>query len=1124
VKRHLLFSLFGLLPLFASAQLIINELMSNNISAHFDESWNYSMWVELYNTNTSTSYNQQQYYLTDDLSEPKKWRPSSKIIRPNSYSVLFFERPEKTGHASFKLEPGGGSLYLLNSSGEIIDQVQYPQQYRNVSYGRIQDAANEWVYFSEHSPGTTNDNKKWANQHCTAPQLETQGGFYSQNSVRVRFVAPEAGETIYYTDNGDEPTGTSKLYNANTGILVNKTTVIRAVCVADNKLPSDIVSATYFINTRDFDLPVVSFITAPKNLTDNTIGIYVQGTNGIPGNGSDQPVNWNQDWWRPSNFEFYDKSKTNHLNQELDIAIAGGWSRSFAPQKSLKITPRKKHGDNRLRYDFFAHVKPNQKYSSVLLRNSGNDYNGTMMRDAFMQTLIIDRLDLDYQAYLPAICYINGNYYGIQNLRERSNHHFVYSNYGLDEEEIDLLDPNTIYNEPFRSFLSFVRTNDVTDASIYSEVESAMEVNNFADYYLAEIFYDDTDWPHNNLKVWKAKENGKWRWILYDTDFGFANYNNNTLAYVYDKNDPSSLVFKELMKNQTFKQKFISRFCIHLSSTFETNRVNSVMDSLANAIVNEIPYHKQRWSQSNNFAGEINNMKNFAKNRPQKMIEFLGSRYFSSTAVHTINLSSNIDNAQYLFNSEPIIDASIALQWFSNQPFTLEPAELPGFRFEGWEIQQAEPENILFFDMGSKWKYWDLYGLPADNWNNESYDDSSWKEGQAQLGYGDRFPDVKTLLGYGGDPNNKYTAAYFRKVITINDLNAKKNFKVKIYVDDGACVYVNGNEIGRYNLPDGPLNYNTLAPTYNNGDYVDFDVPFEFLKEGTNLIAVEVHQNMPTSSDLVFDMSLSYTPVGKKDLDTNPVFSQQLTQNMRIKAIYEDVGTYDPNENAVVKINEIVASNSIIKDEYGEKDDYIELYNPGEEDVNIAGWFLSDRAADPEMYLIPTTDSTQTLIPANDRIIVWADSQPEQGVLHTNFKLSKDGETVLLSRKDPYGQLVLVDQVEFPALESNMSYSRMPDGGDEWCIQNPTFNLPNTDPTGLMDSYDKPGIFPTLVNTHFFITQAQGKRISIVDVSGKILLQQLCASENEIIRVDKLQQGVYFVLIDNHSYKIIKTL
>ena len=178
---------------------------------------------------------------------------------------------------------------------------------------------------------------------------------------------------------------------------------------------------------------------------------------------------------------------------------------------------------------------------------------------------------------------------------------------------------------------------------------------------------------------------------------------------------------------------------------------------------------------------------------------------------------------------------------------------------------------------------------------------------------------------------------------------------------------------------------------------MDFDVPFEFLKEGTNLIAVEVHQNMPTSSDLVFDMSLSYTPVERKDLYTNPVFSQQLTQNLRIKAIYEDVGTYDPNESAVIKINEIVASNSIYKDEYGEAEDYIELYNPGEEDVNIAGWFcqigrlilrciLFQRQIPPNPYSRERQNYCLGRFTTGTRCC-------------TSFNLSKDGETVVFPEK-----------------------------------------------------------------------------------------------------------------------------
>lgn len=1090
-----------------------------------DESWNYSMWVEVYNKSASATDNINLYYFTDDLADLRKWKPISKRIAPGSHHVLYFEREDRGSHANFKLAPEGGTLYLTNASGAIVDRVQYPQQYRNVSYGRIQDGANEWVFFSEYSPGTTNNNKKWATQQCEDPKFETQGGFYSRN-FNLKFSRPKAGEIIYYTENGDEPTKASKQYNHNVGISINKTTVIRAVAMADDKLPGNIISATFFLNTKDFDLPVVSFITAPKNLTDNTIGIYVRGSNGIPGNGTDQPANWNQDWWRPANFELYDQSKINHLNQELDISIAGGWSRTMFPQKSLKITPRKKHGDNRLRYDFFPHVKPNHKYQGVLLRNSGNDFPLTMLRDGFMQTLIMGRLDIDYQAYQPAVCFINGQYYGIQNLRERSNKHLIFSNYGHKEEDIYVLDQGTIQYEPFRSVVNYVQGRDLSQTRLYDAVKEMIDVENLIDYYIAEIFYNDTDWPQNNLKTWKTKLNGKWRWILYDTDFGFnlhsdGDYNNNTLDHVYNSGDPTTIVFKALMNNEEFKNKFLDKFCIHLSSTFETNRMTTILDSLADNIRSEMPDHKARWNQSNDFEWHINRMKLFANGRPNKMFEFLSQRYFGNNSTRTIQLTSNIEQAKYLFNNEKINDQIISLKTFTNRNIKLEPQEIPGYQFKYW---QKTSENLLL-PMGSTWKYWDRNNIPANNWHTKAYNDASWSQGKAQLGYGDMFPNVATTISYGGNANNKYLTAYFRSILNINSLDTKDNFLITVYMDDGACVYVNGVEIGRYNLPSGPLNFNTTTNTWNNGDEVDFVVPKELLIEGENLIAVEVHQTSPQSGDLVFDLSMRCSEASNITTTyMDKIYTTTLTENFSLRAIYEDIGTYDPNENVEIKINEIVASNSIHQDEYGEKDDYIELYNPSEEDVNIAGWFLSDRPVNPEMYPIPTTDSTRTLIPANDRIIVWTDSQPEQGVLHTNFNLSKDGETVLLARKDPYDRLVVVDQVDFPALDKNMSYSRVPDGGDEWQIQKPTFNLPNSEVSGLNDAIEKPVIFPTLVNTHFFVTHAQGKWISLVDVSGKVLLQQLSTSENEIIRVDKLHQGVYFVLIDNHSYKIVKTL
>lgn len=1106
--------------------------MSNNVSATMDDGYNYSMWVEIYNASTSVTYNMNSYYFTDDLSRPQKWKPVLELVNPGQYLVLYFERHDRTRHASFKLSPEGGMLYLLDNNGVIVDRVQYPEQYRNVSYGRVQDGADDWVYFSEHTRGSSNNGKKWAARRCADPQFSVAGGFYS-SAIQISFLTPENGETIYYTLDGSEPTINSNRYSANEKISINKTSNVRACTFSDEKLPANVVSATYFIGERDFDLPVVSLVTEEKNLTDNTIGIYVKGTNGtIWREGETEKYNWYQDWDRPANFEFFDVDKTNRVNQELDIAISGGWTRSMTV-KSLKISPRKKFGDNRLRYNFFEATKPGLKLKDIQIRNSGNDFGYSMMRDAFMQSIVMHRMDLDYQAYEPAVCYINSNYKGIMNLRERTSKDFLYSNYGLDEEDFYLLDPADTYNYPFNQLTEYLQKNDVSNNLVYNNVKNMMDIDNFIDYFIAEIYYANTDWPHNNTKLWKKKTDGRWRWILFDTDFGFSlygdNFQHNTLELAITATDklneykraPSSVVFEKLLSNTTFKNTFIDRFCLHLSSTFATSRVDHIMDSIASKIRSEFTYHKARYG--GNLETNLSRMKTFSANRPQYMLNFINSKFLNNAAIHTVHITSNIGCAKYKFNSQEVLDNTISLKSFAGRDIRLEPVAPVGYKFKQWEIENTATRDMISY--GSLWKYWDGNAIPAQNWYAEAYSDDAWKQGNARLGYNtDRYPDLSTIIGYGTDAQNKYMTAYFRKTFAIANLAAKNDFNLTVYVDDGAVVYVNGVEIGRYNMPVGNVTFNTAATTYNNGEYAEFKISKDLLKDGVNLIAVEIHQDKPSSSDLVFDLKLEYTSGSANDIYQESMYATTLAGDISLKAVFETAEVIDPNEFADIKINEIVASNSFVTDEYGEYDDYIELYNNGNDDVNIAGWYLSDTPSNLTLSQIPLSDSTKTLIPSKGRIIIWADEQPQQGVLHADFKLSKAGETITLARKNPYGEIIVMDEIDFPALANNKSYSRVPDGSGNWEIQTPTFNRSNSDITGLNDLPVLPDVFPTLVSTHFIVTAAQGKTLRLVDVSGKVLLQKECVSEYENIRVDSLQQGVYFVLIGNQSFKIVKTL
>ncbi|MDL2241475.1 CotH kinase family protein, partial [Bacteroidales bacterium OttesenSCG-928-L03] len=567
-------------------QLKINELMSNNVSAVMDDGYNYSMWVELYNEGDE-AINLSMFYFSDDLNNKKMWRPSSTILRAGGYHVLWFERHDREKHASFKLDPEGGELYLYDLAGNQIDMIGYPPQYRNVSYGRKTDGATAWGFFSDYTCGTSNNGKPQLTNQCAKPAFSVAGGIYS-STVRLNFLAPPTGETIYYTTDGKEPTQSSTKYNAGATISINNTTVIRARSFANNKMASDITGASYIFDNQ-IDLPVVSLITDPINLDDNTIGIYTAGTNGIPGKGQSEPRNWNQDWSRPANFELFDINGVSQLNQELDIAISGGWTRASA-QKSLKISPRKKFGDNRLRYDIFSATKPKRKYKDILLRNSGNDWGNTMMRDAFMQSLIMHRMDMDYQAYEPAILYLNGSYFGIQNLRERTSKDYLYSNYGLDEDEFYLIEGGVdideiTYHPEFSKVTDLVLNQDVSQESVYQTLKEMVDVDNMINYFFIQIYYGNTDWPHNNLKTWKTIDNGKWRWILFDTDFGFTTANYDAFNWTFTSGAISGKVFTRLMQNnQTYRDQFIDLASIHLSSTLEPTRVSHILDSISGKI------------------------------------------------------------------------------------------------------------------------------------------------------------------------------------------------------------------------------------------------------------------------------------------------------------------------------------------------------------------------------------------------------------------------------------------------------------------------------------------------------------------------------------------------------------
>lgn len=1103
--------------------------MTNNVSAVRDDAFNFSMWVEVYNSGANI-LNQNNFYFTDDLTVPKKWQPQSANIPSGGFRILYFERDDRPGHANFKLNPEGGVLYLLNSSGTLIDFVNYPPQFRNISYGRKTNGVGDWAYFEDYSPAASNANKKWFTQRCANPVFSIPGGRYA-SAINLRFEDPLPGDTIYYLVGVEEPTKASyiRYVPGKTISLNNQVAIVRAKCMSAGKLSSDVVTSTFLINQRKYNLPIVSIVSSYKFLYGDSLGIYTRGVNGIPGNGTDQPANWNQDWDRPANFELYDTTNVNRINQELDITIAGGWTRTMNGQKSLHISPKKKYGNNDLKYDFFKASKPGMKYHDIMFRNSGNDFNYSMLRDGFMQSLVANRMNIDYIAYEPAVSFLNGIYMGIQNIRERTGKDYLYSNYGLEEEDVDIIDQISMdtNDRRFVELTGYLQSHDMKLDANYQQVCKMMDVENYIDYMLAQIYFGNYDWPHNNIKMWRKKTDGKWRWILFDTDFGFSLYdtnlhNANSLARALGDNGTqwpwSTLIFSKMVQNPTFLNRFIDRSSIHLSTTFDKTRTALMLDSLAAKIRTEIPYHKAKWGSAREFNSDLNLMKNFANIRNSNLYNFIGTRFLNVTATAFIQMSSNLNQASYYMNGEYIQDVNARFKSYINRNLNFEAAPLKGYEFKYWEVAGGTQSDTII-PMGSIWKYFDGNGTPATNWQSADYVDSGWSSGQAQLGYGNK--GEVTTIGYGGNTNNKYITAYFRKTVNISDLDNKNNFKVEVFADDAAAVYFNGTEIGRVNLPAGDLSFTTLSTTYNNGVSATFDVPTVLIKDGNNLLAIEVHQTAANSSDLIFNANL----ICSKKINTTEKTTQyaaKLTGDISLKAVYAENNQPNPILTATVLINEVVSGNSMIGDELNEPEDFVELYNHGDDTIQVAGWYLSDTSANRKLASIGTSVTDSTKIAPGGFLGLWADGQPEQGNLHLDFKISKDGENIFLSLDDKFGKLHTIDSVSVPALLTDQSFSRVPDGSADWRIQRMTFKESNI-LTATNNRNEKVIRAYTSPSTDFvFLFADENKYYQLIDLTGHLVLSGTTTSDREQIDIQSLETGIYILQAEGYTFKIIK--
>jgi hypothetical protein len=768
-------------PAALNAQLKINEFMASNQSTVKDPDFNsFADWIEIYNP-TENAVSLENYFITDDFSAPAKYKIPSGIVQPKGYLILWADDQAKGLHANFKLSASGEAIALLSPDGRIVDSVTFGEQGTDISMGRYPDGGGEWFQFFPASPGRANSGSAIYNR-LSAPVVATPGGFYKQPVfVSASIEAPQA--SIHFTMNGKIPTLNDSIYKS--PVKIDSTAVIRFRAFKTGYLPGETVTNTYFINEENV-LPVFSLVTDPDNLFSDTSGIYVAGTRGITGNCSTTPKNWNQDWERPVNIQLFEIDRSKGFHFDAGLKIYGGCSRIY-DMKSLALYFRSDYGPETLNYRLFNDI-PLTEYNNFILRSGGQDWWRTMFRDEMAQTLIMQGMDVDCQAYRPSLVFINGNYWGIHNIREKYNEHYLHYHHGTDENNIDLIQISKTGIadlgdlSAYTALLNFLNNNNIARPENYEYIKSIVDINEYIDYQIAEIYGANGDWPGYNMKFWREKKSGgKWRWLIFDLDYVFGGNaqgmaNINTLENATAINGPdwpnppwSTLMLRKLLENSEFRNEFIQRAAVHMNTTFEPGHVLHVIDSIKALIAPEIQRHKARWAKSISMGGDWNVnvqlMRDFAQQRPKYAREHFIAK-FGLSGVYSLTINRNIKSAGKIFlhNSEWTRDGEQGV-FFSNIPLRVRAVPMPGYKFVRWEGASGSASSNLNLILGANSSITAIFekdntaGLPVVI-NEINYKSSPYFDTDDWIEFYNPSDKVTDLSGYQFSAGSKNSYAF----------------------------------------------------------------------------------------------------------------------------------------------------------------------------------------------------------------------------------------------------------------------------------------------------------------------------------------------------------------------------
>ncbi len=684
--------------------LVVNEFLAINSGLHLDSYGDDDDWFEIYNYGDDP-VRIDNLYFTDDPTVPFKWKLDTleELVLDREEHFLIWadgEPEEGYNHSSFKLSGEGEYLAIFAQDGTPVDQCNFGPQTTNISYGRYPDAGLTWNFFTEPTPDASNT-IPGVSSILPAPSSNLSGGFYTE-PVMLALYADVAGASIFYTADCSAPGNSDLLYQE--PVEISTTTIIRARLIKEGAADGPVLTISIIMNESDYENPVVSLVAEPDALYGSA-GIISRNNSSIE---------------VTAHMEYIEKGEA--------LFKGGTGIQLHAPRHaqpySLRLYARSRYGNSWFDYSFFNEKGPDQ-FKRLILRNSGNDnvnfaVTNTHFRDPLIHTMgkQSNRHPMISESK-PVNLFLNGNYHGLFNLREREDRYYIEThtgvteNYDFIELEFGYYGNRHIIEGSYDSWvelLTFVdTTGDLSLDADYNIVKEMVDLDNFTDYWITEVFAGNYDWLSNNMKFWKP-ENGKWQWLYWDTDHGlglkYSDYGEvewNTLYWSLTFSDRAwsngynNILIRNLLRNEGYKEFFIKRFTQLLSTSFSFDNTKPLLDSMKGLYQKDMMIHTQHWGRSmSNWENACNIIEDYLRRRPDTVLTHIRD-YFGLQDPVSVSFRVEPPGAGTIsFSKLDISSRPVQGKFFPGMTYQLQSESIPGFSFDMWEPFLSSEDSIEF--------------------------------------------------------------------------------------------------------------------------------------------------------------------------------------------------------------------------------------------------------------------------------------------------------------------------------------------------------------------------------------------------------------------------------------------